>query len=472
MRKSKLNKILFILILFTLLLLMMTIKSNASSLSISTSKSSVSPGETFTVTVSVSGGAGYVNLSASNANLSSASLDLMLQSSATVNCTAGSSGTITIYASGVIADYTTEQDENKSASKTVTIISNSNPSGGTPSGSSSGGSTGTNPSSGGTTTRKPSNNGTTTTNPEVKKSNDSTLRVLSIEGQELSPAFTPENKEYSVIVTNDITSVPINAVVNDSKANYKLEGDYDNLQVGNNVIHVIVTAEDGTTSDYVLNVTRQREGLNVLSIAISYIDEEGNRHDLNLKPELSAEVFEYTLDDLSYLISKLNVEVLTNLEGTVIEVTGNENLVEGKNVITITVIMPAENEEEVDEVLTYTITVNKEKQPVVTLMGKIENWFSGITGTITTWYQENLYEIIMGALTFCIIALAGLSIYFAVDFKKYKLIVTKVAEITKMNNANISTVNEAADTNIEQQTQEEPQTDSTQPEEKNKGRHF
>ena len=59
-------------------------------------------------------------------------------------------------------------------------------------------------------------------------------------------------------------------------------------------------------------------------------------------------VFEYDLGTISHLISKLDVDVLANFAEAKIEVTGNENLVEGENIITVTVTMPSESEEEAD----------------------------------------------------------------------------------------------------------------------------
>lgn len=116
MKTNLLKKIIFELAIILGILFAMTIKSNAASLSISTSKSSVSPGESFTVTVSVSGGAGYVSATASNGSGSMGSTFLD-NASKSFTCTAGSSGRVTISASGVIADYSTENDEQKSASK-------------------------------------------------------------------------------------------------------------------------------------------------------------------------------------------------------------------------------------------------------------------------------------------------------------------------------------------------------------------
>lgn len=429
--KKKTIKILLILISTIILYLLLTTTSQAA-LSISTSKSTVSPGESFSVTISVSSNeAGAINLSVSNGKLSSNYIDLMSQSSMTISCTAGNSGTVSISASGKVANYNTETEGQQSASKSVQIVKPATPV--TPGGGNNSSNNNSKPN-----TNNNSNTNNNNKKPETQKSSDSTLKSLVIEGCELYPEFNPETKEYNVKVGNDITSVNIVATANDSKASCKLEGVYQDLAIGENTANVVVTAEDGSTNRYIIKITRGREALKLATLKISYQDSEGNIKELKLNPELSEEIFEYKLDDLSYLISKLDVEVTANLEEAKIEITGNEKLSEGENIITITITMLAESEELEDEVLTYKIVVNKEKEPIVTPIGKIKNWFKGITGTISSWANENLYGIVVGSLMLCSACMGGITVYLVIEYKKYRLLIQKVAEITRMNSANAS----------------------------------
>lgn len=475
--KKKTIKILLILISAIVLYLLLTTTSQAA-LSISTSKSTVSPGESFSVTVSVSSNeAGAINLSVSNGRLSNNYVDLMSQSSVTISCTAGNSGTVSISASGRVANYNTETEGQQSASKTVQIVTPVTP---------------VNPSNGGNSSSNNNNNSKPNTNnnsnsnnnnnkPETQKSSDSTLKSLTIEGCELYPEFSPETKEYSVKVGNDVTNVNIVATANDSKASCKLEGVYQDLAIGENTATVVVTAEDGSTNRYIIKITRGREALKLVTLKISYKDSEGNIKELKLNPELSEEIFEYKLEDLSYLISKLDVEVIANLEDAKIEITGNEKLSEGENIITITITMPAESEELEDEVLTYKIVVNKEKEPVVTPIGKIKNWFKGITGTISTWVNENLYGIVVGSLMLCSACMGGITVYLVIEYKKYRLLMQKIAEITRMNNTNSVPVSQTINSLNIQNSENENLKGNNKPEEienkeeetqKNRGKHF
>lgn len=473
----KTTKVKMIIIMCTIIMISILMPLNkveaAGGFSINKGSASLTTGGTTTITISASGCAGRFTISSSNSNVAKVSTtsEWLDNSSVTVTITAVSAGTANISINAVDVVDTDLNDVTGTKTCSITV---SNPAPVTPTTPSNGGSTGggtttTKPSTGGSTTTKPSNNGgTTTTKPkeEPKKSNDSSLKALVVEGYELYPEFNTNTHEYNIRVTNDITNLTITPTVNHEKASYKVQGATEELEVGKNVITVVVTAEDGTTTNYVINVTRNREGLNVEHIKFFYIDENGQTQEIALNPEFSAEVLEYDLGIISYLISKLDVDVLANFEEAKIEITGNENLVEGENTITITITMPSENEEETDEVLTYTIKVNKEAEPVVTFIGKIQNWFNGITGTVSVWFNENVNEILIGALGVACIALAGLSVYIVIDYKKYKLMAHKIAELTKINNAETIETNENANMKIEEKITEE------EPEIKPRGRHF
>lgn len=433
MRKSILNKISLILFLAVAILLMFSIKSYAAtSISISTSKSSVSPGESFTVTVSAKG-AGPVSATVSNG--SGSKTDFLDNNSFSFTCTAGSSGSVTIYASGTLGDYDTGEDTSRSASKTVSIVQPSSNTGG----SSSGGS-----SSGGSTTKKPTTNNTTTTKPaenkEEKKSTDSSLSALAVEEGTINPEFNKDVKEYAITVPNEITKINITATPTDSKATVSIT-EYEELQEGENAITISVTAEDGTTkTDYIIKVTRQRKELALEKLVIKYTNQNGEVIELPLAPEFISNIYEYSIQNLEYWIKALDIEALANIEGATIEIEGADSLHEGENIITITIknkitIEPQEEGTELteqEETKTYTIKFNRDAEP--TIIGKISNWFNGIFGGVSTWYTDNQGKVIFGALMLCIVALIGLSIYIIIDYKKYQELLAKIGKLNNLNN--------------------------------------
>ena len=95
-------------------------------------------------------------------------------------------------------------------------------------------------------------------------STDASLSSLALSGVTLAPAFAAGTYAYTASVDNDVTEATITPTANDDGATYtiKLGGVTDadgtiSLAVGDNVITVEVTAEDGSTAKaYTLTVTR------------------------------------------------------------------------------------------------------------------------------------------------------------------------------------------------------------------------
>lgn len=91
---------------------------------------------------------------------------------------------------------------------------------------------------------------------EATYSSDATLKTLSIDGVELTPAFDKNVLEYSVEVENAITSVHVNAEKNDKNASVAGVGDYP-LEEGANSIPITVTAQKGNQTVYTIVVNRK-----------------------------------------------------------------------------------------------------------------------------------------------------------------------------------------------------------------------
>lgn len=449
MRKNILKKVLLAIVLAAIIALLLTVKSYAAtSISISTSKSSVAPGESFTVTVSAVG-AGPVNTTVSNG--SGGKRDFLDNSSYSFTCTAGSSGSVTIYASGTLGDYATGDEANRSASKTVSIVQPNKNTGGNSNGGSS---------NGGNTTRKPNTNNSTkpTETKEEKKSTDSTLSSLSIAEGAITPEFNKDVKEYAITVPNEVTKLNITATPTDSKATVSVT-EYEELKEGENIITISVTAEDGTTkTDYVIKATRQRKELALEKLIIKYTNQNGEVVEVPLTPEFISNIYEYSIETLEYWVKSLDIEALANIEGATIEISGTDSLKEGENVITITVknkitMEPqeegAEPTEQQEETKTYTIKFNKNAEP--TIIGKISNWFKGIFGGVSTWYANNQEKAVFGALMFCIVALIGLSIYIIVDYKKYQDLLGKIGKLNNLNNNEIKATSEVENITVNEE---------------------
>ncbi|MDR0819797.1 MAG: DUF4430 domain-containing protein, partial [Oscillospiraceae bacterium] len=90
---------------------------------------------------------------------------------------------------------------------------------------------------------------------------DASLKSLTISVGALSPAFKADVISYSATVENSVTSITISATANNSKATVDGAGK-KNLNEGENVFTIKVTAEDGkTTKSYKITVTREEKKL-------------------------------------------------------------------------------------------------------------------------------------------------------------------------------------------------------------------
>lgn len=97
------------------------------------------------------------------------------------------------------------------------------------------------------------NNGNNKQNNETVKSSNALLSSLTIDNYKID--FSSSNTEYYVTLKNDEKSLVINALTQDSLATFTISNN-DNFTDGQNRILITVKAEDGTTKEYKINVTK------------------------------------------------------------------------------------------------------------------------------------------------------------------------------------------------------------------------
>lgn len=421
---KKILKSIIIIGIIGIITLILTNTSDAASLSVKASKSSVSPGESFTVTVTLSDAAGPVSATVSGGSGSLAK-EWLENSSKSFTCTAGSSGTVTITASGTVGDFATGNDVTVRNSTSVTIVVPTPQPEPTPAPKPSN-NTSNNNSSGNS-----SNNNTSKT---VKKSDNSNLSSIQIAEGVISPEFSKTVKEYTVNVPYEVTKLSIAATPEHSKGTVTINGN-DELKVGENLIEIIVTAEDSSTDKYTIKAIRAKQELSLQTLSIYYVNENGEKVELKLDPQFSFDVYSYSVNDiLAHTIQSLSVEAKVNAENAKVEIVGNDELKSGTNEITIKVSVT--DEAGLEEQKTYTIKVQKEEEPVVvelTTIQKIQNFFGGFGSGITKWISSNFDKIITGMLLISTSAFVGLTIYFACDYKNYQKLLAKLASYNKEN---------------------------------------
>lgn len=111
----------------------------------------------------------------------------------------------------------------------------------------------------------------------VVLSSDYYLRNLTIEGYDID--FDMYTFEYSIKVANDVNSLNIKALLNDSNSIYYIEGN-ENFKEGENLVYVVIKAENGSTKTYTIKVEKEKE-----KEIIKDNDKDGNELDEEVEEE-------------------------------------------------------------------------------------------------------------------------------------------------------------------------------------------
>lgn len=147
------------------------------------------------------------------------------------------------------------------------------------------------------------------TPPEVQKSEDATLKSLTVDDKKIEISDT-------MAFETDKDSINIDATANHAKANVKVKGETNELKLDNK-FEIVVTAEAGNTKTYTLNVTRKpgisktKLTLKVNNYSIEF--DENNHYDTTELFYTDKIKFTYTLSNQksSLKIYKDNKEIST-----------------------------------------------------------------------------------------------------------------------------------------------------------------
>ena len=181
--------------------------------------------------------------------------------------------------------------------------------------------------------------------------NVNTLESLSIEGYDIG--FSKDKTNY--MIETEKESITISATATDKLANISGIGNRK-IEYGNNTIDIVVTAENGLTKNYRINVNKKdtRSSINNLkSISLS----EG-------KINFNKDVTEYTVN-VKNSINKIEIRYELEDSKSKAELIGNTNLTEGENLFTIKVT--AEN----TQVKEYKIKVIRQRKEDIKVSNKI-----------------------------------------------------------------------------------------------------
>lgn len=183
--------------------------------------------------------------------------------------------------------------------------------------------------------------------------NINTLKSLKISGINLD--FSSDKTKYSAETDND--KIVIEALATDPKAKISGSGT-KKINYGSNNINIIVTAENGATKTYTININRKdnrSSDNNLKSLKINHgtinFKKDNTDYTVNVSNKVEKIEFIYELSD-----SKSKAELI-----------GNTNLSVGENKFTIKVT--AENE----KVKEYNIIVIRNEKPAIISSNEVSN---------------------------------------------------------------------------------------------------
>ena len=161
------------------------------------------------------------------------------------------------------------------------------------------------------------------------KSSNNLLDSLTINNAKMSPAFSKDVTSYSITVPKDVNKLDLDYKLSDSKASVKVVGN-DNLKSNkNNVVEIIVTAEDGSTKTYTLNVSFSSDSSSN-KLASLEVKES------SLYPKFDSDVNEYKIK-LKKKVSKLTIDAIAKDKNSKVEIIDNKNLNKNNSVVLVKV---------------------------------------------------------------------------------------------------------------------------------------
>ena len=210
--------------------------------------------------------------------------------------------------------------------KTIKIVDESNNSNSTPD---------TNPSTP-TTPNSPSSNNPSTgkenkpstgkeSGSSTNKSSDATLSKLIINNAKVTPDFNKNLTNYYVVVAKDVNKLELDYITTQKNATVSIVGNSDLKEDETKAINIIVTAEDGTTKTYTLNVTKSNE------------ESDNKLSSLDIKEQpltFDEDKYEYTIK-VGKNIDKLTIDAIAKNKDSKVEIIGNKKLTNGNNVVLI-----------------------------------------------------------------------------------------------------------------------------------------
>ena len=233
------------------------------------------------------------------------------------------------------------------------------------------------------------------------KSSDNTLSSITVSEGNLSPEFNKNTTAYTVNVGGSIDSIDIEATLSDSRAKILSGTGTHDLNVGNNTVTITVESESGARQNYVINVVRaKKENNDLLTLTV----------DGNPVKDFNKDTLEYTLDNVVYTKTSIEIGATTVDSDAKISGLGTKGLTTGLN--TFEIAVTAQN----GTIKTYKINITRNKNNNANLS------ILAVTGyALTPTFNSKIYDYEV-----------------TVESTKEKLSPTEVTAILEDSNATIA----------------------------------
>ncbi len=306
-----------ILIIVVCLLVILSLVPNnvfaAGSFSVSSSATSATVGTNVTLTITTNSCAGKFSVVSSNTNVATVSSgSTFVDGSASITISTKGAGTANITVTAVDVSDSDLNDVKGSKSVCITVKEKEAPK----------------PNN---NNDKPNTNTNTNTKPNTTNtlSSNSFLSKLQVNVEGLSPNFNKNKTSYTLNVGSEVNDISVTAVAESSKAKVAISGN-TGLKNGDNNVYVTVTAQNGAKRTYIIVVTKTANPDDSNSYLENLIVENAT-----LSPKFSKEIFEYDCGSVGSDVERLKILSFPEIEEAKVEVTGNDELIEGENNVVI-----------------------------------------------------------------------------------------------------------------------------------------
>jgi hypothetical protein len=230
----------------------------------------------------------------------------------------------------------------------------------------------------------------------LAQSSNANLASLSVSAGAMSPSFNHNTTSYSFSVANGVTSTTVTPTLADTKASVRVNGSTvasgaasssQALNVGANVITVLVTAENGTTKTYTVTVTRTAapalsSNANLASLTVSAgamspsFNQNTTSYSFSVANGVTSTTVTPTLADTKALV-RVNGSAVTS---------GSPSSAQALNVGAnpITVLVTAEN----GTTKTYSVTVTRAAAPALNSNANLAS-LTVSAGTLSPSFNQN-----------------------------------------------------------------------------------